>query len=56
MADAITLKDNNIEINQDTCRGCGLCVNICKQNAITLKYDDESIDSIVDKLYNLVEL
>ncbi len=56
MAEAISLNNNKIRINQEKCRGCGLCVNICGQNAITLKYDDKAIDSIVDKLYNLVEL
>ena len=43
-------------INQNKCRGCGLSVNTCKQNAITLKYDDKSTDSIINRLYNLVEL
>ena len=56
MSEAISFKDNAIQINQNKCRGCGLCVNICKQNAITLKYNDKSIDSIVNKLQNLVEL
>ena len=56
MSEAISFKDNAIQINQNKCRGCGLCVNICKQNAITLKYNDKSIDSIVNKLHNLVEL
>ncbi len=56
MVKAISLKDSEIRINQEKCRGCGLCVNICKQNAITLKYNDNAIDSIVDRLYNLVEL
>lgn len=56
MANAINLKNNKIQINHNTCRCCGLCVNICKQNAITIKYDNTSIDSIMNKLYNLVEL
>ncbi|WP_250416493.1 polyferredoxin [Methanobrevibacter sp. TLL-48-HuF1] len=56
IADAINFKDEKIQINQNKCRGYGLSVNTCKQNAITLKYDDKSTDSIVNRLYNLVEL
>jgi len=56
IADSINFKDEKIQINQNKCRGYGLSVNTCKQNAITLKYDDKSTDSIVNRLYNLVEL
>ncbi|WP_299525283.1 ferredoxin [uncultured Methanobrevibacter sp.] len=56
MADAINFENDKIQINQDTCRCCGLCVNTCNQNAITINYDSSSINSIVDELYNLVEL
>lgn len=56
IADSINFKDEKIQINQNKCRGYGLSVNTCKQNAITLKYDDKSTDSIVNILYNLVEL
>lgn len=47
------MPSKSIKINAEA---AGLCVNICKQNAITLKYNDKSIDSIVNKLQNLVEL
>ena len=56
IADSINFKDEKIQINQNKCRGYGLSVNTCKQNAITLKYHDKSTDSIVNRLYNLVEL
>lgn len=56
MFQAISLKDNNISIDYDICRGCGLCVNVCKFDAITINYTDETIDRVVNRIDNLLEI
>ena len=56
MFQAIGLKDDKITIDPDICRGCGLCVNACKFNAITIDYTDETIDNVVNRMYNLIEI
>ena len=33
---------NDIEINQDFCKGCGICANECPTNAIIMKIEPES--------------
>lgn len=55
MSDAISLKDNKIAIDEDNCRGCGLCANICKPKAINIEYQDDTIDSIINRMNNLIE-
>ena len=55
MFDSIHFEDGKININQDTCRGCGLCVNACKFDAIRIEYNDETIDNIINRMYNLIE-
>ena len=55
MFDAIHLENDRIVINQDACRGCGLCANVCKFDAITVDYDNRSIDSVINRVYNLIE-
>lgn len=56
MFQAIGLENGKITINNDICRGCGLCVNACKFDAITIKYSDEAVDSVVNRMYNLIEI
>ena len=56
MYQAISLKDNKISIDEDICRGCGLCVNACKFDAITIDYTPETVDKIVDRLEDLIEI
>lgn len=55
MFGAISAQDKKININHNICRGCGLCIQKCKFNAITIDYNDEAIDSIVNRMYNLIE-
>ena len=53
--DAIHMVNNHAFID-DSCRGCGRCVDICPQNAIKLIINDkefvrksiEKIDKIID--------
>ena len=56
MFQAISFKDNKITINHDICRGCGLCVNSCKFDAISIEYGEETIDNIVNRMENLIEI
>lgn len=56
MFKAIGLKDNKISIDNDICRGCGLCVNTCKFDAITIDYTSKTVDNIVNRLEDLIEI
>ena len=56
MFDSISLKDNRISIDYDNCKGCGLCVNACKFDAITIDYTDKTIDNVVNRIDNLLEI
>ena len=56
MFDAIKFENGVITINPDNCKGCGLCVNACKFNAITINYTDDTIDNIVNRIENLIEI
>lgn len=55
MAKAISLQENKINIDKNSCLLCGLCVNTCKHKAITLSFDDKTIDNIVNRIYNLIK-
>ena len=56
MFNAIDFKDGKITINPDECKGCGLCVNSCKFDAITINYSDETIDNVVNRMEDLIEI
>ena len=56
MFQAIDLVNDKISINPDICKGCGLCANACKFNAITVDYTENTIDSIVNRLEDLIEI
>ena len=56
MFKAISLIDNKISIDFDNCKGCGLCVNTCKFNAITIDYTDKTIDNVVNRIDTLLEI
>lgn len=53
---AISLENKKIKINQNLCRGCGRCVDICSSNAITLNYTDKSIDTVLNRIPQLIDL
>ena len=56
MFQAISLKDDKISIDYDICKGCGLCTHACKFGAITIDYTNESIDNVVNRMDNLLEI
>ena len=56
MFHAIRKDNDKIAIDNDICKGCGLCVNTCKFDALTITYDDETIDNVVNRLDNLIEI
>lgn len=55
MFKAIDEKDGKITIDSDICKGCGICVNSCKFGALTIDYDDKTIDNVVNRMENLIE-
>ena len=55
MFDIIHMEDGKIKIDPNECKGCGLCVNSCKFNALTIKYNDETIDNVINRIDNLYE-
>ena len=55
MFEIIEDKDGKITIDDDKCKGCGLCVNSCKFGALSIDYTDETIDSVVNRMENLIE-
>lgn len=56
MYGSISLENNKITIDYDTCKGCGLCVNACKFDAITIDYTAKTIDNIVNRIDDLIEI
>ena len=56
MFEAISFKDNKISIDPDICKGCGLCVKTCKFGAITIEYTEKTIDNVVNRMDNLIEI
>ena len=56
MFKAIEEKDGKIIIDSNNCKGCGLCVNTCKFGALTIDYSDETIDNVVNRMDNLIEI
>lgn len=53
---AISLKNKKIDINQDLCRACGRCGDICSTGAITIKYSDKSINTVLNRIPQLIDL
>ena len=52
---AISLVGGKVTIDQDKCVGCGHCVQTCKFNAIELTYTQKSVDSVLNRIGELVD-
>ena len=52
---AISLVDCKITIDQNKCVGCGHCVQKCNFDAIELNYSQKSIDSVLNRIGELVD-
>ncbi len=49
--EAISLKDDKIEVNEIICRGCGACCAACKNNAMSLRsYRNSQLNPYIDAL------
>ena len=56
MFNAISFENDKITIDNDICKGCGLCVNSCKFGAITIDYTDRTIENVVNRIEDLIEI
>lgn len=54
-ANAISIEDGGININQDKCLGCGHCVQACQFDGIELNYSQKSVDSVLNRIGELVD-
>ena len=45
----------SIRVIEDKCVGCGHCVQTCKFDAIELNYSQKSIDSVLNRIGELVD-
>ena len=52
---AISLVDDEIRIDQDKCVGCGHCIQVCNFDAIELTYTQKSVDSVLNRIGELVD-
>jgi ferredoxin len=53
---AIKLKDGKAEINYKTCRVCGRCAEICKNKAIKIIMEPDSVDRSIKRVERLVDV
>lgn len=54
-ANAISIEDGKITINQDKCLGCGHCVQACQFDGIELNYSQKSVNSVLNRIGELVD-
>ncbi len=53
--DAITLSEGRAQINNEMCRACGRCAELCPRGAIVLKFEGDSMDEAVKRLAPLLD-
>lgn len=54
--DAISIDDGACRIDDEVCRGCGRCADKCPHDAITISVEEVSVNAIVDRMCELVDL
>jgi ferredoxin len=54
--DAIRIRDGKANRNSKECRICGRCAEICPQNAIIIKMDDNSLKRSLERVEPLVDV
>lgn len=55
--DAIRIKDGRAIINQEYCKGCGRCIEVCPRDSISLVFSDQGfLESSIEKIGPLVDI
>lgn len=54
--DAITLHRGKAQRDSDKCRMCGRCIEICPQNAITIKLASDAVELSLERIKHLVDV
>lgn len=55
--DAIRIKDGRATINQEFCKGCGRCIEVCPRDSISLVFSDQGfLESSIEKIGPLVDI
>ncbi len=53
---AVKAEGGGFVIDQNACRACGRCVEQCPVDAISITFDDSSVDSEVERISSLVRI
>ncbi|MGC9516662.1 MAG: 4Fe-4S binding protein [Methanomicrobiales archaeon] len=52
----ITMDGNKVKIDLEKCRSCGRCVETCKNGALTIEVDSDSIEKSIKRVQSLVDV
>lgn len=54
---AISILEGKADVNKDICKGCGRCVDVCRQNAVELTIEDDAyFDKSIARIEPLVDV
>ncbi len=54
---ARTLKDDGVLYDSDLCKGCGKCISVCPENAVSADVADieASVDEVTGRIDSLID-